>query len=247
MEPNPKSCADGSCTDPSFPFCDVDGSIGGKAGTCLAVTCMPDEVVGCRGDTAIKCNGTGNNYDLVECAFGCNASTKTCSTCAANDHCDASLPVCDQEDKTCRWCAHDDECSSAVCDVIGSCLPESRILYAASGGSESSECVRAQPCSIARAIELARQQGKTVRLLPGAYVTPIELSVPNVTPIMIVGTGATITSFTGVSVMNGANVSIRGSRLPELTMPFSAGRQTRRSRKSGCTTPHSSPAPRRRT
>ena len=36
--PNPKSCADKFCSDPNFPFCDMDGSIEGAPQTCIAVS-----------------------------------------------------------------------------------------------------------------------------------------------------------------------------------------------------------------
>ncbi|HEV7555027.1 MAG TPA: hypothetical protein VGO00_06230, partial [Kofleriaceae bacterium] len=49
-KPNPKNCGDGSCTDPAFPFCDVDGSVGGEPNTCIAVTCSADQFAACRDD-----------------------------------------------------------------------------------------------------------------------------------------------------------------------------------------------------
>jgi hypothetical protein len=57
---------------------------------------------------------------------------------------------------------------------------------------------------------VAKQQGKLVRLLPGIYTSPIEVTTSNVTPLHIVATGATLTSFNGVLVTNGANVVVRG-------------------------------------
>lgn len=69
--PNPASCADGFCSDPTLPFCDTDGVIGGIPNTCIAVACTPDEFAGCRGDLALTCAADGANFELVECEFGC--------------------------------------------------------------------------------------------------------------------------------------------------------------------------------
>jgi len=67
---NPRSCKDGSCTDPAFPFCDVTGAVSGNPETCIAPTCTPGDFAECRGNTAVTCNGTGNDYDLVQCPRG---------------------------------------------------------------------------------------------------------------------------------------------------------------------------------
>lgn len=66
------TCSDGQCSDPAFPFCDVDGSVGGTPGTCIAVDCMPGSVAECRGSAALTCNATGDNFDPVACDFGCD-------------------------------------------------------------------------------------------------------------------------------------------------------------------------------
>lgn len=81
QEPNPRSCIDGTCTDPSLPFCDVDGALAGEPETCIAVECAPGELAGCRGDQAITCNSVGTNYDLVRCERGCDASAGGCRLC----------------------------------------------------------------------------------------------------------------------------------------------------------------------
>jgi len=35
---DPRSCVDGICTDPNYPFCDEGGEISGSAKTCVAVS-----------------------------------------------------------------------------------------------------------------------------------------------------------------------------------------------------------------
>jgi hypothetical protein len=78
---NPKSCIDNHCSDPDLPFCDVDGSIGGEPNTCIAVACSPSAFEACRGDRALTCNTTGDNFDLVECEYGCSVEGQGCKTC----------------------------------------------------------------------------------------------------------------------------------------------------------------------
>jgi hypothetical protein len=74
---NPSAtCNDGTCTDPDFPYCDVDGSVGGVPGDCVAVSCTPGEIKECRADMAFTCNPMGSGYALESCDLGC-ADTPT--------------------------------------------------------------------------------------------------------------------------------------------------------------------------
>ena len=84
-KPNPASCADNHCSDPDLPFCDVDGSIGGEPNMCIAVACTPGEFEMCRGDRALTCNNNGDNYELVDCEYGCSADAKGCKACDTPD------------------------------------------------------------------------------------------------------------------------------------------------------------------
>ncbi|HWU86626.1 MAG TPA: hypothetical protein VN253_05100 [Kofleriaceae bacterium] len=92
---NPRSCADGFCNDPAFPFCDVDGTIaGGQRLTCIPVACTPLEFAACRGDEDIVCNATGDDYDVTHCEGGCDAASRGCK---ATHIIPRYLPtVCDQ-------------------------------------------------------------------------------------------------------------------------------------------------------
>lgn len=83
-KPNPRSCADGTCTDPEFPFCDVTGELEGTPQTCIAVECAPGEFRGCRDDLAITCNAEGTDFDLVECGRGCEDDIG-CRLCDPNE------------------------------------------------------------------------------------------------------------------------------------------------------------------
>src|SRR5215208_2262002 len=129
--PNPLYCGDGLCSDPAYPFCDVDGIFGDTRLTCVAVSCTPGELAACRGDQAILCNSAGNNYDLVQCERGCEESAGGCRGCEADEQCSSAAPVCDRVTRECRGCSADDECPSRVCDPAGGrCVAEDTIVYA---------------------------------------------------------------------------------------------------------------------
>ena len=79
-KPNPAlSCEDGLCSDPTVPYCDVDGTLGGEGpNTCIHVSLSANESAECRGDKALTCNAPGDNYDLLTCADGCSADENGC-------------------------------------------------------------------------------------------------------------------------------------------------------------------------
>ncbi len=213
--PNPRSCTDGLCTDQAFPFCDADGSLEGTPQTCVSVTCTPRQHAACRGDTALVCNGTGNDYDLVECPRGCDA--QGCNECTARDQCPSGRPVCDTTG-ACRVCNLDDECASSVCEA-GVCVGESGILYAASAGNSNSACLRSAPCTPARAFALARAAAiaPIVRMLPGVYAQGLVLDGPGAAPVSIVASGATVVAGDGLTLTNGASAQIRGLAITALS------------------------------
>lgn len=100
-KPNPASCLeDNFCSDPSLPYCDKTGSVGGTAGACVAVTCTPGEVLECEDDmTATTCVQGGDNYSPVPCPYGCGAGgCQACNTAECEKHLVPKyLPsVCDQ-------------------------------------------------------------------------------------------------------------------------------------------------------
>jgi hypothetical protein len=206
-KPNPHSCADGICNDQSLPFCDVEGKLGGEPNECIAVSCTPMEHVACRGDQAIRCNQTGNNYDIVLCERGCDEATG-CQGCATDNQCSNPTAVCDTTSHSCRGCTSDGECASRVCDVgLGSCVVESQIVYASPLGSTSGACSLSEPCSLAHAASVAfmNPSRSTVRMLPGVYTDNWLLSGTG--KILIVGTGAT---HQNTFYMDAGEVTIRG-------------------------------------
>lgn len=85
-KPNPRSCLDGVCDDPRFPFCDVNGDIGGSPGTCIEGRCEPNVIAGCQDDDLVQCNANGTNFDTSTCEFGCQGtdSNASCNLCEPN-------------------------------------------------------------------------------------------------------------------------------------------------------------------
>lgn len=222
-KPNPRSCLDGTCTDPAFPFCDVDGSLEGTPGTCITVSCSPMEFAGCRGDEAIVCNSVGSNFDLVRCPFGCSEASAGCNGCDDNIQCDEATPVCDAG--ACRVCGLDAECASKVCELeSGRCLDESNIVYASANGLTSGLCTQQAPCSLAHAVTTAAGDAtrSTIRMDAGRYTGPLTLAAGVVS---LVGVGATLRNDVStppltptVRVTNDATIRIRA-----LTIDQTAG------------------------
>ncbi|MBA2544377.1 MAG: right-handed parallel beta-helix repeat-containing protein [Deltaproteobacteria bacterium] len=130
-KPNPLSCADGTCTDPTLPFCDVNGEVEGQAGTCIAVACEPGTFQACRGDLAITCNIAGSDFDLLQCARGCDDALGGCNACTAHA-----------------------QCPSRICKPDGACAAENEITYAEAAGASVSDCTVDSPCTLERALEL---------------------------------------------------------------------------------------------
>lgn len=210
--PNPRSCLDGSCTDPLFPYCDVEGFID-QPGACLAVECAAGEVKGCREDRAITCNATGNNFDLVDCPHGCDVNgclpPPEAVDCTTNAQCTNPAPICGAE-MTCRGCISDDECTSTVCDLeTGACTAEASIVYASPAGSSTADCSHTAPCTLARATAQASLSlGKTLRLLPGNYAD--DFSISGNVLFKVVASSAILEGSSTMSVTGGANVAVRG-------------------------------------
>jgi hypothetical protein len=207
---NPRSCIDGSCTDSRFPYCDIEGLIETPQ-TCIAVECSPGEFKACRDDRAITCNPTGNNFDLVECPFGCNENgciPPEEIDCTTNAECTNPAPICGAE-MSCRGCVNNDECASTVCELdTGACTAETAIVYASPTGSTTTDCTLAEPCTLARATMLATVAiGKTLRLLPGTYTTNFDIA-GNVI-VKVVATGATIANTVSMRISGGATVDVR--------------------------------------
>lgn len=77
-KPNPRACQNGMCSDPAYPFCDTQGTLGGEINECIAVSCTPSEFAECRDNVAVTCNETGDDYLLDECVRGCSIDYAGC-------------------------------------------------------------------------------------------------------------------------------------------------------------------------
>jgi hypothetical protein len=213
VDADPEVCQEGICPDSRFPFCDADGSIGGKPNACIAVSCTPGDVASCRGDVAITCNATGDDFDMISCPDGCDPmgciSPPEEVDCTTNAECVNPSPICGSQ-MTCRGCESNGECASTVCESdTGGCTPEATIVYASPSGAGSGDCTLVAPCTLSRATMVASTNvGKILRMLPGAYAE--NLSVNGSVVLKIVADGASLTSPSKVSVTGGANVDVRG-------------------------------------
>lgn len=211
--PNPKNCSDKTCSDPAFPFCDVDGSLQGTPEVCIAVGCVPREFEQCRGDAALVCSATGDTFDVLVCPKGCNA-TNGCNECATNSECGGTAPVCDTNVGTCVACTADAQCASQVCNTSeGSCVDTDQIAYASPQGT-GNICSQQSPCKLVDAIAIARVEmlRKTVRLAPGEYRQSVVIPSGTLT---VVGDAATIFGDPGsgediFAVTGTAEVTVRG-------------------------------------
>lgn len=213
---NPRSCIDGVCSDPQFPFCDVEGTFGGEAKECIDVGCTAGVFERCVGADAYTCNAFGNSFDVETCATGCDDAVGGCRVCSTNTDCAASMPVCDVSMNQCRQCAIDSECDSQVCDR-GLCVDQATILYASVDGSATASCAPSDRCALTTALERARMVGaaRIVHLATGIYP---GLQVPTgTTELTLVGQDATLDGSSGGLIVDpGAhlvarNLTIRGA------------------------------------
>jgi hypothetical protein len=210
-KPNPKSCADGICNDQAFPFCDVDGTLGGEPNECIAVDCTPGEVAECRGDIAVTCSSMGNNFDLVSCEGRCEVAQGGCVECLVDSECSNPEPICEGLTRQCRGCREDTECPSGVCNLqTGACVASADVVYAMPSGSGPAPCTMSAPCPLDRAIStaLAAPTPPVVRMLQGVYTVGIGLNVNK--SLTIVGSGATLnTNSQAVLVEGGGTLELR--------------------------------------
>jgi len=192
-KPNPLNCADGTCSDPNYPFCDSTAQFQGNVFTCIAVQCTPDAFVACRADQALSCNTVGNDYNVTQCPLGCSEAAGGCVACAANSDCKAPTPkcttggscvqcllnvdctsstaaVCDQASNTCRGCQSDDECPSRACDATtGSCLDESQVIYVVPSAPPFLTCTSLAPCKLADAPSHVSPSRFTIKMEARTY------------------------------------------------------------------------------
>jgi hypothetical protein len=91
-------CTNGECSDPHYPYCDVDGVLGGEPNTCIAVSCTPGDFGACDGDNVVTCDANGTGYDVKHCLNGCSTDAAGCNPCEPNMKvcgADGVLDVCD--------------------------------------------------------------------------------------------------------------------------------------------------------
>lgn len=128
----------------------------------------------------------------------CDTTNGSCVECVVAADCtDPAKPFCDQH--ACRGCSVDADCpTSNVCLGDGTCADPARVLYAAPTGTAAA-CTTASPCSFDTAIAQVTATHDIVKLAPGTYERPDQLSLTQ--NVIITGEGAVFhnastTSFT---------------------------------------------------
>ena len=83
--------SDADCTNPAYPFCDVDGQYeasGGQKNVCTIVPpncpvsrcgCDPG-AASCGSDTLLTCNADGKSQTMATCSLGCEGDGTACKT-----------------------------------------------------------------------------------------------------------------------------------------------------------------------
>lgn len=106
-----------------------------------------------------------------------------------------------------------------MCDrESGACVAAASVLYASPTGSAVAACTQDEPCTLPRAVTVASTAGlsKLLRLVPGTYGDPLEVQGP--ASLRIVGTGAELGATSGMRVVGGATVEIRGLAIRSSTL-----------------------------
>lgn len=198
-KPNPRSCQDGTCGEPAFPVCDVDGSLGGEPETCIAVECTPGELESCRGDSERRCNADGTNYDVTRCERGCDEAADGCRLCDPNEtvcangriqRCDSSGVVV--EDVACPLGCLDD-------------MPVCRGYYLSNDLTQYLDGATSPP-------ELDLSAGGVIDTATGTITNQAQVALPVVTHLRPANGGAPIRVFVARKVRLG-NVVVRASGL----------------------------------
>jgi len=121
LVPNGCGTSCGSCSDPSYPFCD-DGVCTNTPCTpgcsCASTTCADDL---CLGGCQEVCLGTiTDDCNLVDCGPAPNGCNDDCGICESEYHCDAGVCVVDcVVNCTGLECGLDPECGASCgsCDI----------------------------------------------------------------------------------------------------------------------------------
>ena len=165
------------CTDPAFPFCDVDGSFPASGGDKNVCTIMPADcpidVCGCTAGSAT----CGSDGTLAVCnADGMSVTTTMCST------------GCELPAATCRTIVP----SNGLGPVLASAAAEPAITIpsGATIDTDTGSVLDANLQSLTFATTLVTQpSGPTIRVFAGVTVTVGDVSISGSDAIAFVGDG----------------------------------------------------------
>ncbi len=235
-ELSPSCQSDDDCT--GTLTCDIDGSLSGMPGMCIAVVSPPDASVG--GDCSnTACPREMPVCEMSEAAVVCVACTpgiagdRLCATghpdtpvcssagacveCVSNSECNAAsaTPLCNTESNTCRGCELDSECASGICLSSGACEAPANIVYVRSDGEDDGNCTIDEPCqTVSYALDHATGIRQTIRILSTDII--VDHITINDKDITIVGDGARISADFAklnvpvLTIQNNSIVNLRG-------------------------------------
>jgi hypothetical protein len=135
-------CTSAAACDEAAPYCVAE---------LCSETCAEDA----------HCPGFAQDPRSIFCMAG------TCVECRDAADCPSTAPVCNAG--SCRGCNADSDCASGVCDNDeAKCIAEASVVYVAPSGSTTSNCTRADPCTLARAFTVADANRPAIKLGSGS-------------------------------------------------------------------------------
>jgi hypothetical protein len=177
---------DADCTDPAAAFCSE-----GLCRECTAAGQCPASAAVCN-LTTYGCERCIADTDCSSFAATPHcAANGACAECVTSLDCGATEPVCGT-DGSCRTCEHDIECASGACDVTGTCVVPSSVIYISPTGIDAGGCVQSQPClTPGFAVALVTPARFHIAMAPGMYAGQLigSAAAPR---ISVHGNGATI-------------------------------------------------------
>lgn len=201
-KPNPAACCTSESDCAAIGLSTIKACATGLAcvqNTCVAASCSSD--ADCPADHPACSQGLCVDCDASHsCSASepvCNLDVNTCGPCSTAADCSAfaATPFCDVASGACRGCKLDTECDTGACASDGTCVPESAIIWVATGGVTTGSCTRTAPCaSLAYAISQGSPARTHVVMAAGAYPTAIGANsiATNAPQLTIHGGGATL-------------------------------------------------------
>lgn len=132
--------SDSDCTDPAYPFCDVNGEFpasGGAKNVCTVTPtncpvdrcgCTPGALT-CSTDTLLTCNADGKSQTMTSCALGCATDGTRCLTFEPSNGLDAAFAAAaGEQDVVLPKGVHIDTAMGVITNTGGIAIPVQSLL-----------------------------------------------------------------------------------------------------------------------